>query len=73
MPRKRDQKKIPDEKSSSQQIAEELKKTGKGEIVQVKMLHERAVRKYIMGIEEAHEKAKNSKLFFRESTNAATQ
>ena len=69
---KRRRKETPEEKSASQQIAEELKKTGKGEVVQIEMLHERAVRKYIMGIEKAHERAKNSKLFFRESTSGAT-
>ena len=33
-------------------------------IVKIKLLHTRAVRKYVMGIEKAHRKAAHSKLSF---------
>jgi hypothetical protein len=53
-------------KFSSPGIARELqRKYGeKTEVVKIQMLHEGAVRKYIMGIEDAHKKAAKSKIVF---------
>lgn len=51
---------------SSPTIARELqRKYGETtRIVKIQMRHERTVRKYIMGIEEAHKKAAKSKITF---------
>ena len=53
-------------KFSSPEIARELqRKYGeKTEAVKIEMHHEGAVRKYIIGIEDAHRKAAKSKLVF---------
>lgn len=54
-------------KTASNKIAEALLKLYPSEckIVKINMLHERAVRAYIMGIEKAHKMAAKSKLRFK--------
>jgi len=42
----------------------------KCKIIKVDMLYEKEVQKYVMGIEEAHKKAKNSTLVFKGGYNA---
>jgi hypothetical protein len=53
-------------KFSSPEIARELqRKYGeKTEVVKVQMRHERAVRRYIVGFEDAQKRAAKSKLVF---------
>lgn len=51
--------------NSSVKIARAMEKEfGKGEIISIPILYEEEVKKYIMEIEDAHKKAKNSKLMF---------
>ena len=47
-------------------IAKEMKRVygDKCKVIKIEMLYEKEVRKYVMGIEEAHKKAKNSTLHF---------
>lgn len=51
---------------SSPAIAKELQRKygGSTRIVKIQMRHEGTVRRYIVGIEEAHKKAAKSKLSF---------
>ena len=52
--------------STSAKIAKEMQRLFPDDckIVEIKLLHTRAVRKYVMGIEKAHKKAACSKLSF---------
>ena len=52
--------------STSSEIAKEMQRLFPNDckIVEIKMLHTKAVRKYVMGIEKAHRKATHSKLSF---------
>ncbi|KKN71851.1 hypothetical protein LCGC14_0417050 [marine sediment metagenome] len=53
---------------ASQDIAKALLKLypDKCKIVEIKLLHTKVTRKFIMGIEEAHHRAAKSKLRFKE-------
>ena len=51
---------------SSPEIAQEMQRVygNKSSLVKITMRHEEEVKKYVMKIEEAHDKAANSKLSF---------